>query len=454
MGKYCLFDSNIIEDIEIKIQEIVKRDLCSDPSSFEYEIFDRLEVDSKYDYAENDIYVSKDLKKVLKNKMTVVKKNFIDHYLYFISTLHYLKYVNKKFKDSEYQNINYKIMSKIISEKKYSEIVGNLIQWGIIATDNTFRKNEKSIGYKVLPPFNNNIRKIKIKDKLINRKINKHRKEQEEKSICWPDQYQYLKRMLKWIEIDENEANKYNLINYLGQCNKKGSYNTKYDSNFIAIDNLRNKNYFYTVDSFGERFHSNLTNLNRNLRYTLSVQGEKLGQVDIKNSQPLFFYLFIKDLPYIPDQEKEEFKKIVENGLFYEFFMAHFNIPSEKRNKKKRHIITGLFSDKNKGEKNRYFECLKEKFPHIAELILVIKKQDYKLLIKLMQLEESRFVIRKVIREFIKRYNGQFISTIHDSIVVKASMLDQVYELILECFSSYGIKPKLDKKIFMKEISS
>jgi len=56
---------------------------------------------------------------------------------------------------------------------------------------------------------------------------------------------------------------------------------------------------------------------------------------------------------------------------------------------------------------------------------------------------ESRFVIETVVAEYINRFEGNFISTIHDSIVVKVDMLPEAEKIMLECFKIHDFNPKL-----------
>ena len=58
----------------------------------------------------------------------------------------------------------------------------------------------------------------------------------------------------------------------------------------IAVEHLRQRKLWFTVDDYG-RIHTNLTNLPKTLRQHLSVDGERLANVDISESQPLFMGL-------------------------------------------------------------------------------------------------------------------------------------------------------------------
>ena len=233
-----------------------------------------------------------------------------------------------------------------------------------------------------------------------------------------------------WIKMDVANALWYNETNYLTQ------YVEKYNANLYSIFAYEDEWYRFTVDSTGNRAHTNLTNLGSYLRQFLSVENEQLGQVDICNSQPLFFYLHIKNLSFIPQDEKDRYRAIVENGRFYEFFMERLNIASNKRTKVKHKILAAVFFDKYRKKESKYVKVFRQDFPSILGYITKLRKRDHTMLAKILQKGESKFVIEKVVGGFVKQFgaDSEFISTIHDSIVVKTSMLDTAKEIMQKCF--------------------
>ena len=341
-------------------------------------------------------------------------------------------------------------MVSIISKYKYSEIISNLIEWKIIESDSSYQVGNYSTGFKFLPPYDSGVRKIRVKDERINNKINRFKMSSFKDLKKLPQPYQYLSMTNTRIEIDKRRASYYNTMTY--QLTEKDVY----DSNFYSINAFADRDYRFSVDTTGNRAHTNLTNLKKDLRSFLSVDGENLGQVDIKNSQPLFFYLHIKDNPEIQSDEKERYREVVENGIFYEFFMERLGIPQSKRSKVKQRILTAIFSDKDRSKESRYMTILKQEFPTIAGYILENRVKDYKALICTLQRIESNFIIEKAVAEFIRQYGdkNEFVSTIHDSIVVKASMLEEAESTMRFCFGIEGLYPKFEAKRFEKVFSN
>lgn len=392
----------------------------------------------------NSINVNTELVKLVKQKLkkSCDKRDFTYHYLYFCYTIGHLKYTHKKFRVTEYVNIHYKTMVSIISKFKYTEIVRNLLAWGVIETDGVYQHGVKSTGYKLLSPYDKPNRTLNINDNRLNMKLSAFKNKSLKELEKLPKPFQHLQMTNTWIKMDYKTASTYNNAFYFTEPDS-------FNANLYSISAYLDSNYRINIDK-SERVHTNLTNLKSDFRRFLTVQGEKLGQVDIKNSQPLFLYMVIKDNPDIPETEKFAYKALVEGGRFYEFFMDKLDLPSNKRKEVKEMTFKYIFYGENGNYDYKYLKIFRDEFPNIMKFINEIKKPDYRQFAILLQKAESRFVIGKVVSEFIERNSTvtEFVSTIHDSIVVKASKLDEAYEIMKECFRQEGIEAKLEVSLF------
>lgn len=392
--------------------------------------------------AANYIWVNPELVIFIRQKLRrkKIRKDFLFHYLYLCSTIVYLKHVDKRFETSEFVPINYKMMTSIISRDHYIEIIENLKDWGVIELNKSYQNGIRSKGFKLKSPYDINLKRRQIKDELINSKLNNYKRNSIKELEKLPFPYQYLAVANTRIRIDYQTATTYNAAIYFSTPNT-----TVYDSNFYSIAAYKDEDYRFSVDKFGNRAHTNLTNIKSDLRPYLKVDGEPLGQVDIRNSQPLFFYLQIKGIPGIPDFEKKKYKQLVESGRFYELFMEKLGIPPEKRSKIKPKILAALFFDRNRNAESRYVTIFRNEFPAIAAYIKRLRSHDHRALARILQKAESKFIIEKAVAEFINRFGDQyeFISTIHDSIVVKTEYLQMAEQIMRDCFQSEGIRAQL-----------
>ena len=94
------------------------------------------------------------------------------------------------------------------------------------------------------------------------------------------------------------------------------------------------------IDDFSERLHTQITNLSKNYRKYLRIDGKKLVEIDIVNSQPWLASLVIDD---------EQFNKDCIDGVIYEKLM----IDGYERDKVKKclyFIMFGGWQVRGKGD--------------------------------------------------------------------------------------------------------
>ena len=397
----------------------------------------------------NYVYISRNLIKLLENKKRQVKrgnKSFRYHYYYFCSTI-ITQFSTNKQDENEFVPVSSSILQKVISRPEYLKIKNNLIEWDVIETTGTWTRKQNCIGYRLTPMYQQEIIKVKIQDDLMNVKIDRFRQEKLSsiQKLSFP--HQALYENLKKLEIHTSAANTYNFEKNVNNNLRK------YNSNSVLIDKLTARELFYQVDKFGHRAHSNLTNISGDLRKFLHVEKSNLVQTDITNSQPLFFYLVIRNNDKIPETEKNLYKELVDEGMFYEFFMGKLDTPANERDKTKRSVLTSIFFDKYRTKEDKYIRVFKESFPNIFEFITVLKRKDHKLLSQKLQREESNFIFTRVVSGWMKKYPEKWILTIHDSIVVKEEDVSHANDCILYYFGKLGIQPKIKIKYFIdKEV--
>ena len=150
-----------------------------------------------------------------------------------------------------------------------------------------------------------------------------------------------------------------------------------------------------------------------------------LSEIDIKNSQPLFFAVLLKkELPYINGDTKRYFD-LVKEGLIYEDIIEKSKL--NERYEAKELIYKVLFGDNLKTNKklNKIFRDL---YPSVYEYILEFKenKNNYKELSHELQKMESNFIFNTVIKEIYETYPDIILFTVHDSIVCSKSNYNNV----------------------------
>src|SRR5207249_2059121 len=137
---------------------------------------------------------------------------------------------------------------------------------------------------------------------------------------------------------------------------------------------------------------------------------QRLAELDIRNSQPLFLGLELKERGIPADHYLE----VVQAGRLYESLAGPLDVP---RDEAKEELLKTFYS------KNGYRSPLKRlftsMFAEVAEYIKSVKAKDYVRLARMMQRAEARFVIGRVCDRLRKSAPEMFVATIHDSLLVK-----------------------------------
>lgn len=203
----------------------------------------------------------------------------------------------------------------------YNEYLNYLIDNGIIETDNYYIPGKKSRGYKIADKYNGKVSLSLVYSPSLVKKI---RKEQQ-KWQKLPVKYNALFRSFSGLEIDYDAAMLFisDLYSYRTRNPENREWNPKkkrfkiptaqYNSAYININYLKDKKFYFFVDSNVHRLHSNITNIQSDLRNFLSWKGEKLVSIDISNSQPYLSCMLFSQSFYTSDNALNSNKK--ENKL-------------------------------------------------------------------------------------------------------------------------------------------
>lgn len=227
-----------------------------------------------------------------------------------------------------------------------------------------------------------------------------------------------------------------------------------YSSYKLSYISIRDGIWRYKVDKHGRR-HTNLTNLPKYLRkYLYVIEGGKkkyFKEVDVSNSQVLLL------LTILPKEIKgfDEFKKLVEEGKFYQFMAEKLGreFTAEAKAEIKLQYFTFVY-----GEifyENKLSVIIKEVFPELVEWLKKFKikhdtptkKEGYKVPAQLMQKAESKIIFNYCSIAALKE--GKFFATIHDSFLCFEEDIEYFNESIKEGFKTKELNAttNIDKEI-------
>lgn len=356
---------------------------------------------------------------------------------------------------------------------KYSEYINFLLEQGFIIKVSNY-------GVDIGECNHYNITDEYYKDEVINYMItSKTLLKAIEKMDCKENEKSFNKRkyceetrphLIKFFDetLRIDEVNALEIVNPLL---KQGEVR-KYISARHLINEFKHRDWHYSVKpNTDNRLHSSMTRLNKILRPYITYDGERLGSVDIKSSQPYFFCVVLKAIInqdkdllkqigatrllnnkhiqrlFNLDLDKEEisnFINLVINKDFYEYFSNILQIKYNEEGKPYR--VVSNFSSKNKwfAQRNRtivfkskrdlaknvimeiFFskprttiseaKSFKQEFPSVFGVISYIKGMGVSF-DGLLTNVESYCLLDCVAKKFSKEHPDVPLFSIHDSLV-------------------------------------
>ena len=343
---------------------------------------------------------------------------------YLINIIHELLV---KYYFSNYTEIKFNLSSTIL-KKKYGEFYNYYLEYlcenNFMSLVSKYYVGKKTNSYKIDSKCVYDVIRWKNFDNFLLKK-SKNRYEtsitEMNKSSIHPDIRIKLIESLDKVRIDYNGS-----IDFINELKNKDLIDEfKYQRNLISIDNINSKSIYFNFDDYG-RFHTNFTILKKEIRNEfLTINNEILTEIDIKNSQPLFFAVILKkELVHINGDTKKYFD-LVKSGLLYDDIICNSNINSRKDAKEM--IYKVLFGDNLKANK-KVNSVFKKLYPSVYEYILEFKehKKNYKELSHELQKMESEFIFNNVVKEIFDTYPEIILFTVHDSIIFPKSYQEKV----------------------------
>lgn len=382
-------------------------------------------------------FISKNFEYLLNSKKIQYNNKLLKtDYIINIINEFILKYYfnnNDKIEDE----IKFNIWSTLLKKKygmNYNYYINYLLDKEFIFLISNYYKNKKAKTYKLNINNLENIVKCKITDPIL---IKKHTKEYLNKSFTEVNNSSIELWIRKRLVDDLYKVNiNYHLVknNLENEFKNENINSIKYQKNLISIESINSGNLFFKFDDYG-RLHTNFTILKKDIRNNyLTIEGDKLLEIDIRNSQPLFLALFLKkEINREVISSNKEFKlyfDLVKNGIFYDYIMDKYK--ELDRNEVK--ILTyKVFFGRNidSVKENSIFKDL---FPTIYNYLKEFKQlnNNYKTLSHELQQLESNFIFNTAIKRIYNENEYIKLITIHDSILFKRIDKDFIEKIFNE----------------------
>ena len=224
-----------------------------------------------------------------------------------------------------------------------------------------------------------------------------------------------------------------------------------FNRNLVAVDRIINGDIRVTRPDKESRIYTNITNLKRNFRKYLRLDGKPLIGLDIANSQPLIaavlFRRFSENKYGCIRPDVQAYQRLCESGLFYDWFMELNGKKKEERQEFKADFFASVFFMKEYPKPGKLKRQFIEAFPTCNEALVsfkggyMTKKDKYSQFSIAMQKVEAALVVGVNIRLIDM---GIPALNIFDSLYVTSDEHYEIAERMLkEAFKEVGLEPNV-----------
>ena len=412
------------------------------------------------------------------------------NYLYIIH-----KIINHNTRNREGQTgcpICIQYLSKFFSRsnQQTAEIVRNLVYWNIIFQSDPAKFKEKCAKYQITPQYLNEdsyiiLNVIQSEAPFISKLI--YEEQEEIVSDKLIHKFLNISNLFLSVNLDGYDylINKYNLF-ISNDCVIPKHGSAELESTFLLsksellyIKKQKKINGGYGIEQrdiplflilIGEfrctrpvdkdgkksRVYNNITNLPREHRKYISLDGKPLLMTDISNSQILLTVPLIEkyykiysgkgalDMP----ADIIKFRKWAESGQFYEKFstlLTQIEMTYQQRKEMKIYIFRELwFGAIRRNRGLRIKPVFKKHFPTVLKIIKAYKIKNYRLFSRALQRFEAEIMIDKVAKKLLVKHK---VLTLHDAIVCNDKhVLEEAELLIIKALLKHGVMPKFKRE--------
>ncbi|MEM6468259.1 MAG: hypothetical protein AAF802_01735 [Planctomycetota bacterium] len=347
-----------------------------------------------------------------------------------------------------------------------------------MVTRSPYTQGVESFGYRLTNEFSDDaIQWARVMNPETRSRLERlHREWREQNQERWRPEDHDLDRMQHSLKIDAEKA--LEIIATLTPEQKIGQ-------RFI-VDRIQKKAHRYSVCKQG-RAHTSLGGVKREIRMTLSSNGERLFSVDIVNSQLAFLASILsgeaKKFNNTPTQDRtkgntsglkirgngsdgvyslyvarpsgtvrgesgienttQDFIDLAASGQLYDELQRGTGL---SRSRCKSQFMVDVLA--KRGDYRRKEDLGKEpvesyfarRFPQVHRFIRRVNRDDHSILIRHLQRIESHFVIEVVCRLLLDRFPDAPIFTLHDALYTQASHIENVEQAFRDACEVTGVR--------------
>ena len=296
---------------------------------------------------------------------------------------------------------------------------------------------------------------------------------------CEETRNHLVRNFNEYLEIDIDSA-------YLQISNQDV---VKHYKNSSTIEEFNSKKWKYSIKKETDnRLHTVITRMNKNLLKFVTYKNERLGEIDIKTSQPLFLFIALNSIfnttvnsklktflknklgeglqkklieNGIDKEELKEFGKIILEGDLYNYLITKIEIQKNSNNKyyykyfdeklgrnrtvefaSKRELMKTATLRAMYGGKGEIVNDIHEMFPSIKIIINLINKEEglsetKNNLSNILQNLEAYIVLDLMAKDISNKFKEIPLFSKHDSLITYNNSIEEVKAFMQTKFKEY-----------------
>lgn len=370
-----------------------------------------------------------------------------------------------------YVRLHGKFLRNIMYQSTYNHVMDALVDAGVLKRA-PYRAGVKSFGYRLADRFSNDRHVlVPATDTRLIEKLEKfYEDNQPVREALWLPVHHALAELQHRLTIDGDAARA-----WLAQNPDQN----KFGLQGLLVSRIENGMFSFNVGDY-DRVTNSITNLKRELRRFLRVDGLPLWHVDLRTCQPALLAQLVtvnshaqtadrtkegnKELNYDASGQSQDwhpdpydasrqnwerpdvvlYRTLTESGELYDFLLKEVRKRGHQigRERLKDQFMCDVVAKRGRYPARDVERVFNECFPTIRAFIRAINRdgREHKNLIRQLQREEARFVIGIVAADLVTRFPGVVVLPLHDALYVTAQHLPKVVEVFNRAFDRTGIR--------------
>lgn len=345
---------------------------------------------------------------------------------YLVSTI-VRKMLTNKLDGRGCANLSGEYLRNVMNKHDAADVIKELINHGAIQRF-SYLAQVHCYGYRLGDRFvSDSLVQVEATDKrLIDRLNDLFSKEDDKKSSRITKVHEKLREMATQITI-EPEAYKSLSETPKPRKRTKAEQELWKTKQRWMIDNIREKKWTFGVGSTGRVF-TNMTNLSKQLRPFVRLNGQTVNGHDFQCFQPALLGQLLQNTLYdsrrmytnCESKSTDLYIELVQSGEYNRFMQQQVTSKGiVLRNAKKRNLVDVLAK---KGRYDSKFENLfRELFPEVYRFIKEFNQKSPSALIRHLQRMESDFMVNGVASDLLSGHPEMSFLTLHDALYVASS---------------------------------